>query len=213
MIAVAKLPKKTQRRATWQAGFMALLPDLFRYARQAFRSLRGEARNEAIQEVIVSAMLAYLRLYQRDKEDVAYASVLARYAIAQYHDGRRVAAQLNCQDVLSAYARRLKGIQVESLDRRDMDGESWREIVVEDRHAGPAETAAVRVDFAAWLALQTGRDRKIAGALAEGSTTQEVAKRFRVTPGRISQKRRELLNSWRKFQGEYEEAAARRVAS
>jgi hypothetical protein len=44
--------------------------------------------------------------------------------------------------------------------------------------------------------------RMIASTLATGETTKNVAKRFRVSPGRVSQIRRELFNSWNRFQGE-----------
>ena len=52
------------------------------------------------------------------------------------------------------------------------------------------------------LAERRGLHRRIAEALALGHTTADVAKRFRVTPGRVSQLRRELQNSWQTFHGE-----------
>jgi hypothetical protein len=202
MIAIAEPVKRQTRTSKWQTGFIAMMPDIMKYAQTAFRQLGSEARYEAVQEVIVSAMLAYFRLYQRGKVELAYPSVLARYAIAQYRDGRRVGTKLNCHDVLSPYARRMNGIQVESLDgRHGVDG-SWREVLLEDKHAGPAETAAARIDFADWFISLAERDRKIADALSDGSTTSEVARRFGISPGRISQKRREFLESWQKFHGE-----------
>ena len=149
-------------------------------------------------------MLAYRRLHQRGKVDQAYPSVLARFAIAQYRDGRRVGEKMNCHEVLSPYARRMKGIQVESLHDPDHEGHSWCEVLVEDKHAGPAETAAARIDVAEWFGLMTARDRKIAEILSQGATTQDAAKRLHVSPGRISQNRREYLESWRTFQGEQE---------
>jgi hypothetical protein len=42
---------------------------------------------------------------------------------------------------------------------------------------------------------------KIASWLAMGETTKKAAKRFRVSPGRISQLRRELQQDWDDFQG------------
>jgi hypothetical protein len=38
--------------------------------------------------------------------------------------------------------------------------------------------------------------------LAVGGTTTEVARRFRLSAGRISQKGRQLWNDWAQFQGE-----------
>ena len=45
----------------------------------------------------------------------------------------------------------------------------------------------------------------IAKALATGESTGDAAKRFHVSPSRISQKRRLLQQSWRAFQGEHVE--------
>lgn len=184
-----------------------MMPAITKYARYAFRHLDAESRDEALQEVVVSAMLAYVRLCQRDKADLGYPSVLARFAIAQYRNGRRVGEKMNCHDALSPHARRMNGIQVESLFGSDHQDEPWRDVLVEDKHAGPAETATARIDVADWFASMNRSDREIAEALSDGSTTKEVAKRFRVSPGRISQKRREFLESWQSFQAEHETSA------
>ena len=210
MIAMTKPSPRPKRRSNWQTGFLAMMPNIVKHARQAFRYFGAEARAEAVQDVLVSAMLAYVRLYHRGKVDLAYPSVLARFGVAQYHDGRRVGAKLNCRDVLSPYARRKKGIQVESLHGYDRAGHPWQEILVEAKHAGPAETAASRIDFADWLASLTRRDEMIAEALSDGGTTKDVARRFRVSPGRISQKRREFLVSWQRFQGQHDGPSASR---
>jgi len=38
--------------------------------------------------------------------------------------------------------------------------------------------------------------------LASSETTKATARKFRVSPGRISQTRRELETAWQEFQGE-----------
>lgn len=43
------------------------------------------------------------------------------------------------------------------------------------------------------------RSRQVAEELAIGHSTGDVAKRFGLTPGRISQMRRELHQSWEEF--------------
>jgi len=156
-----------------------------------------------VQEVLVNAMLAYVRLFERGRVACAYPTVLARFAVAQYRVGRRVGAKLNGSDVLSPYAQRKNDIKVESLDRGDRLHGPWCEVLIEDKNAGPADTAAARLDFASWLDSLTTRYRKIADALSVGSTTSEVAKQFHVSPGRISQIRRQLLESSQRFHGEY----------
>jgi DNA-directed RNA polymerase specialized sigma subunit len=124
------------------------------------------------------------------------------HAIKQVKDGRRVGSRLNVREVLSKYAQQHKGFVVESLDHFDEEENAWQEVVVEDRHAGPADIARVRCDFSDWLKSLKRRDRRIAQSLAIGERTQNVAKRFKVSAGRISQLRTELAESWRQFVGD-----------
>jgi hypothetical protein len=111
-------------------------------------------------------------------------------------------------DVSSEHAQRSKGIVVESLDRYDQRKQEWREILIEDRHAGPAETAASRIDFSEWLRSLPRRSQRIAETLAAGETTKKAARKHRVSAGRISQMRRELKDNWEAFQGEDQAATA-----
>ena len=76
----------------------------------------------------------------------------------------------------------------------------WREILVEDRQAGPADTAAARMDVSAWLMSLTHRQRTVAIALARGEATAAVAEMCGMTAGRVSQLRKELRQSWNLFQ-------------
>jgi hypothetical protein len=179
-----------------------MLPAIENCARVAFRHLRAEARDDAIQEVIDNALLAYVRLVEQGKTDVAYPTVLAKFGIAQYYDGRRVGGHLNVRDVLSQYAQRIKRFVVERLDRFNEEEGEWKEAVVEDHQTPVPDQVAFRIDFPAWLAILPRRDHRIAQTLAMGHSTGTVAKRFHVSDGRISQKRRELHDSWREFHGE-----------
>jgi len=200
MIRFASGPRRSA--PAWHARFLAMLPAIEAHARVAFRHLHPEAREDAVQEAVANALVAFVRLVQLHKVDVAYPTVLARYAVAQIHDGRRVGNRLNIRDVLSPYAQREKGIQVERLDRFDKDDDQWIEAVVEDHRTPVPEQAAFRCDFPAWLESLTRRNRRIVEALSLGHTTGEVAKRFQVSPGRISQLRREMHQSWHEFHGE-----------
>lgn len=179
-----------------------MLPAIRQHARIAFRDLDAEAKEEAEQEVICNAMRAYVRLVELDKTKIAYASALARYGVSQVRTGRKVGGKLNVKDVTSEYAQQKKGIKVERLDRYDQDEQGWREIVVEDRHAGPAEVAATKIDFDDWLKRLTSKQRRIAGMLALGETTRAVATKVGLTDGRVSQIRRELMEAWEDFTAE-----------
>ena len=106
------------------------------------------------------------------------------------------------RDVSSAYAQQAKGFTVERLDRYDAENDEWREILIEDRRSGPAETAAARLDIGQWFASLPRKKRRIAESLARGECTKTAARKFRVSSGRISQLRREFQDSWEEFQGE-----------
>jgi hypothetical protein len=201
MIATVK-PSKPRLTHEHHKQFLRILPVITRIAQYAFRNRGPESRDEATAEVIAAAYTMFIGLVQAGREALVYPSPLALYGIKQVKVGRKAATKLNVRDVSSEYCQLRKGVTVERLDHLDRDTESWHEVLVEDRHAGPAETAASRIDFADWLRLLSRRRRKIATTLAMGETTGEAAKLFRVSQGRISQLRRELRDSWRQFQGE-----------
>ena len=97
---------------------------------------------------------------------------------------------------------RIEPAHIERLDQFDAAEGEWREALVEDRKAGPAETAAARVEVAAWFRSLARKKRRIAQTLARGEGTGKVARMFGLTAGRVSQLRRELAESWEDFQGE-----------
>jgi len=141
---------KKLRAQTLQEKFLDMLPSIRQQARFAFRAETPERRDDLVTEVIANCFVAFVRLMDRGKAGKVYPTPLVQYAIKQVRDGRHVGTSLNVNDVSSEHAQRSKGIVVESLDRYDQRKQEWREILIEDRHAGPAETAASRIDFSAW---------------------------------------------------------------
>ena len=208
MTAQARRVRSPNTTPAWHAGFMALLPRIRACARYAFRDLNDEARQEAVQCVITSALAAYVRLVQLGKADIAYAVPLATYAIRHYRGGRHLGSRLNVRDISSLYAQKAKSIHLERLDRYDSTEDQWQEILVEDRHAGPFDIVRTKLDFTAWLRSLPIKLRRIARTLANGERTRDVARKFSLSPGRISQIRSELLDSWRRFVGDAESPAA-----
>jgi hypothetical protein len=196
---------KKLRRITASAcrkKFLSILPAIREQARFAFRKEDPERRQELTAEVVANCWAAFVRLVERGLIDVVYPTPLAGYAIKQILVGRRVGAKLNVRDVSSEYCQARKQITVERLDQFDERKGEWKEVLVEDRHAGPADTAAARIDIGEWFDSLPKTKRRIAKTLATGETTKRTAKKFHVSPGRISQTRRELQQAWREFQGE-----------
>jgi hypothetical protein len=179
-----------------------MLPAIRLHARVSFRHVGVEAREEMVQEVVANAVQAYARLAELGKADIAYPGPLARYGVAQVRDNRRVGGHLNIRDVMSPYCQRHKDVKVERLDKFDCTENEWQEILIEDRHAGPFDIVRTKLDFAAWLRSLPGKLRRIAKTLANGERTGDVARKFGLSDGRISQIRSELYASWRAFIGE-----------
>lgn len=206
------IPAPPPRRLTAEhrQQFASMLPTITRAASHTFGHLDPEGREEATAEVVAAAFMMYVGLVRDGRGELAYPTVLAMYGIRRVKVGRKAATKLNVHDVASEYCQRNKGITIERLDGYDRDTESWHEILLEDRRAGPAETAAVRIDFGEWFGRLPARDRKIAGFLAAGNTTTEASRHFGLSAGRISQKRREYMLSWLAFQSE---APAGRLAA
>jgi len=202
MVGLAKNNSDVRAQEPQHDRFLSMLPQIRRQALAAFRSQRCESREELIQEVVANSYRAWVLLVRRGKESVAYATPLAQYAIRQVLDGRRVGGHQSAQDIMSVGASKLHGFKVEQFDQRDQQTGIWKEQLVEDRRAGPAEVAAARLDLAAWYRTLSKRNRQIASALSMGDTTADVARRYALTPGRVSQLRVWLRKHWEQFQGD-----------
>ncbi len=196
--------KPARRRVTprWHRPFLAMLPTIRNYAQGAFAHRDPESREEAIEETIANAAVAFVRLFQRGQTKKAFPTVLAQYAIAQVRDDRHVGSRLRISEVLSSYAQRRKGFLVERLDRFDRETDEWLEAIVEDHRTPVPDQVAFRIDFPNWLTRLSRRNRRIAEALALGHSTGQVAKRFKLSPGRISQLRGEFYQSWQDYHGD-----------
>jgi hypothetical protein len=204
MIALAK----ENNADALQDKFTELLPTIYDQVRFAFRHELPERRHEMIAEAIANCWVSFVKLVERNLQDVVYATPLAQFAIRHVLSGRRVGGTLNKNDITSEYAQRMKQITVERLTRFNKRKCMWLDMLVEDRKAGRADTAAARIDFGDWLRTLGGRRRKIAETLAKGETTSVAAAKFKVSLGRISQLRRELRDDWERFHEEDEECVA-----
>ena len=149
---------------------------------------RGASTWRARRLCVAATLLAAIGIY----------GVMA-YSVAQRQEGRNLAGRASRSDVLSPQAQRRYGIQVQRLVHPDRHREPCHELLLEDRTAGPAETAAARIDLQAWLSQLSRRNRRIALALARGESTGEAARKFQLSPGRISQLREVLRTHWERF--------------
>lgn len=200
MIAIARKPKIRTRG--WQRRYLGLLPQIRQQAEHAFRHLTEEQREEAVADVVANTLVAYRRLVVLGKEEVAYATPLAQFAIAQYRSGRRVGSQLKCRDVLSPARRRRDGNDVVSLEALYGDQASLVSTLIDLRRTPIPDQAAFRVDFNEWLRRLRPRDRRLVKFFTLGNSPSEAAEELHVSRGRISQIRDELYDNWSEFHGE-----------
>ncbi len=185
----------------WQSSFIALLPEIQRQLRRAFRHLDAASREESIAEGVVHCLLSFARLYDQGRAEAATASTLARYAALAVRRGRPAGSRMNGKEPLSRYAQVGNGFQVEQRHG------NWIDLMVEDKRASVPDVVAARMDVGDWFATLSRRMKQIARDLAYGCSTSEVADKHGVTSGRISQLRRSLEQSWDAFQQEEKPAA------
>ncbi len=145
-----------------QQRFLAMLPQIRRQALRAFRNAGAEARAELTQEAIALAYAMFVRLMRRGKVGLAYPTPLTNYAIRQVRAGRRVGCRQNAQDIMSPVVRRASGPTIQRREAHPERIGGLNLMLCEDRHAGPAETAAARLDLAAWFRKLSPRNRRIA---------------------------------------------------
>ena len=132
MIAINNKRNKT----TWQSDFVAMLPEIEQKLLLAFRHLDPEAREDAIEEGVVHSLLAYVRLHEQGREEVATPSSLAWYSSRHVKQGRPAGGRINSKDPLSRYAQIGKGIRIEQ------DSGQWIDTLVTDSGIDPATRKA-----------------------------------------------------------------------
>ena len=85
-------------------------------ARQAFHDYDAEERDELIAQVIANCWAAFVALMDRGKEDVIFATPLARYAIRRVRAGRSLGRKQNTRDVSCPHAQKQLGGHLDRLD-------------------------------------------------------------------------------------------------
>jgi hypothetical protein len=199
----------------WQEGFLQVLPAVETHAKIQFRRLPVQQREDAIQEAIASAVVAYRRLAAQGRLHVAHPGTIATNAVHHVRNGRHVGGhQDGARDAMSSACHRRHGLEVVSYDRHRFPSslrngtDGWRQLVLADRKVPVPDLAAFRVDFGQWFQMRSRRDRSIISALIGGEQPSGVAERFGITRGRVSQLRRSYEQEWRTFQGEAAEEVA-----
>jgi hypothetical protein len=204
MIVVADPPRCAQGPDPLQARFLALVPRIESHARIYFRGLRcAHAREEAVAETVALAWQWFRRLVERGKDAAMFVGGFAFLAALTVKSGRRLCGQEPARDVLSPLAQRRHSFTVAKLpDGATLAGTPAEEALHDNTRTPPPEQAAFRLDFPRWLGTRTDRECRLVADLMVGERTGDLARKYGVSPGRISQLRREFAQDWRRFCGD-----------
>jgi len=202
-----------------QAIFLAeVLPRIETHAEVSFRGLRcHHQKEEFLAEMVALAWRWFLRLIEKGKDPLAFPTALATYAARAVKSGRRLTGQERSKEVLSPVARHKHGIKVEPLPsstRRPYDDfygdvhgqqdlDAFEERLKDNTMTPPPDAAAFRIDFPSWLKTRTERDRRIIEDMMQDERTLDLARKHGISPARVSQLRREFMDDWNRFCGEY----------
>lgn len=170
-----------------QTTFVSMLPEIERLCWSVFKGRRGARENVA--EAIGLAWKGFLACHAAGKQVTA--GNLAWYATRQVRDGRRLATPPG-RSVTGTHARRRGIVQDQSRPLDEYFG----------RQATPVEVVALRIDvpqFLEWLSPVMRRTAEALIGAGPDTLGKDIALRLGITPGRLSQRRRELIELWHEF--------------
>jgi hypothetical protein len=198
-------PADSVALARLQAAFLAsVLPKVLSHGGVYFRHLRSaELKEEYVAEMVALTWRWHLRLAERGKDSTRFPTALATFAARAVRSGRRLAGMDRARDVLSPQARQRHGFAVRKLpDCSALDGSPLAEALHDNTRTPPDEQCAFRLDFPAWRATHAERDRRVLDDLMLGERTLDVAGKYGLSPGRVSQLRHQFLLGWRRYVSE-----------
>ena len=205
-----------------QARFLSLLPKIERCARFRFRHITCSAkRTDRIAETVALCWKWFVRLAERGRDAAEFVTTLVALAARAVNSGRRLCKQESAVDVMSNVAQHRHGFKVESLPistRRSQDSiyavvkgqeelDAYEERLQDNTVTPPPDAAAFRIDFPRFLGDMPARDCALAMFLSLGHSAKTAARKFGLSPGRVTQLRQRWHEDWHRSE---EEATAER---
>lgn len=169
--------------------FVDALPWMQRATNYRFRHLDGDRRQEAVQNTLTLAWKAFRRLDEEGRADIRLLNSVLRYSIQQTTAGRKIQGTnyKKAKDAIE-YGKRGK-VQFEPMPLDSFVGKS----------TPIPDAVSFRVDVPMFLASLTERQQAMAEELMFGKGTAEVAKKFGVTAGAVSQFRARFKQLYDEF--------------
>jgi hypothetical protein len=187
--------------ADLQQAFLSILPRLESYGRICFRDVKcPERREEVISELVAIVWGWFVRLTQKGKDATKFVSVLAIYGARAVRSGRRLCGQEPPKDVLSPRAQGRHGFAVHTLSEgSELEGSVINQALEDNTITPVLDQVQFRLDFPRWRATRCVRDQDLIDDLMLGGRTNEMAAKYALSPGRVSQLRREFFQDWTRF--------------
>jgi hypothetical protein len=159
-------------------------------------------REKAVAEAVAAGFSSFVRLKVRGKDPSAFPSVLATFAALWVKNGRHVGGKASSRDVMSEAAQQRRGFHLESQPQE----EQWNDLLADDSITPIPDQVSFKMDWSEFLKAQSPRHRRIIHLLGMGHAAKCVAHRFRLSPARVTQLRKEWRRQWQAFVGETDES-------
>ena len=163
----------------------------------------GEDHEELVQDALATAAEMLESIEKSGRKPIPRS--IAYYSIQKTKSGRRSYGGSR-NDVLSPGFRLDNEGAVESLDApvfEDCDDSPSVGDTIADRREDPSSIALRRIDWEACLSSLGRRERQVLESVADGQRNMDIAARFKVSPARMTQLKREIGTRIKSFMGEY----------
>ena len=188
--------------ATAEILVKEILPILSRTVPRVVNPTDCEDSEELIADTLATAA-EMLQSLEKAGRKIPARSV-AFYSIQRAKSGRR-AYQSGAADPLSPVFRTRTPSAIIPLDAPiSSEGEGAYRTMGDFIGApteDPSETALRRIDWESFLGTLATREKQILSCIADGWRNMDIAKRFKVTPARITQLKREIADRIKEFMG------------
>lgn len=176
-----------------------------------FRFVRcAQTRDDMVAEGVGLCWKWFVKAQAQGKNPVEFPTALARFAARAVRAGRTVCGSQRAKEVLSAVARHRHGVVVEYFGRglcqcnkacHSTPGsvccDPYEEYLCENCVTPVPEQVVFRIDWPLFVESLTERDRELMYFLGLGNSNQDAASEFGLSPGRVSQLRKEWAERWR----------------
>jgi hypothetical protein len=211
-----RYPPEAQPANDLHLRFLVLLPQILTHARITFSFIPcPHQRDDKVQESVALAWKWFLRLTERGKNVNDFIITFCRLVVRAVKAGRQVCGMYRSKDILNPLAQRRFRFQVERLpqsircsaDSPSHPNEGHQQDALaerlQDNTITPVPDQVIfRIDWPQFFQTLSPRDRGLTHFLGMGHSNKMAARKFKLSPGRVTQLRQQWCRQWRIFQGD-----------